>query len=185
MHENEILKALKYLKQGKLIAYPTEAVYGLGCDPFNQQAVYQLLSLKQRSVNKGLILVASNWQQIIDLIKPIPPKVRQVVELSWPGPVTWVFPASEKVPPWIRGQHETIALRISSHPIIQLLCNQFEQPIVSTSANVEGQPPARDAATVITQFANKIDYLIAGELGGASRPTEIRDAITGKILRSG
>lgn len=183
--ENNILKAVHSLKQGKVIAYPTEAVYGLGCDPFNLEAVIQLLHIKQRHQDKGLILVASNWQQIDNLIKPIPTSAKMIVELSWPGPVTWVFPASQQVPAWIKGRYDSIALRISAHPIIQQLCQEFSGPIVSTSANSEGQPPARDAYTVSLLFSEQLGCIIEGALGELSRPTEIRDVLSGEIIRSG
>ncbi len=180
---NAIKMAVKTLREGGVIAYPTEAVYGFGCDPFSAPAVYHLLSIKHRQPEKGVILVASDWAQVDNLTKPIaPPLLAHVLE-TWPGPITWLFPASDLVPRWIRGNHDTIALRVSDHPVVQQLCSQFCGPIVSTSANTEGQHPCRDYRTTCITFKDKIDYILNGHVGGLARPTSIRDAITDEILR--
>lgn len=179
----KINDAVRHLRDGKTIAYPTEAVYGLGCDPFNAIAVYKILRAKHRNVAKGLILVASDWSQIEDLVEPIAPPLRARALESWPGPVTWVFPASDLVPNWIRGDHRSVALRVSAHPLIQQLCQQFGGPIVSTSANLEGQTPIRDYRTVRIALEKKIDYILEGYVSGEARPTQIRDAITDEVLR--
>lgn len=182
MDEN-ISAALACLNQGKIIAYPTEAVYGFGCDPFKLDAVARLLRLKHRSVDKGLILVAADWRQIESLVEPIPPRALAQVLSTWPGPFTWVFPASQMAPSWIRGKHSTIALRVSAHPLVQQLCQAFDGPIVSTSANREGQPPLREYRMMQMMFGKEIDYILPGKVSGQSNPTIIRDAISGMILR--
>jgi L-threonylcarbamoyladenylate synthase len=179
----ELQTALKCLREGKVIAYPTEAVYGFGCDPFNAQAVSQLLQLKRRSVDKGLILVASSWGQVQSLVEPIPPRALAQVLATWPGPFTWIFPASSLAPAWIRGQHQSIALRVSDHPVVRELCQGFEGPIVSTSANRDGEPPLRDFRTLQIMFGKQVDFIVHGKVGGQSRPTVIRDALSGSILR--
>lgn len=179
----ELLTAVKTMRAGGVIAYPTEAVYGFGCDPFNQTAVLKLLALKKRNPRKGLILVASCFEQIKPLITPIAPQLLTHVLETWPGPVTWVFPASDAVPAWVRGDHQTIALRVSAHPIVQQLCDQFCGPIVSTSANLEGELPTRDYRFTQIAFKNAVDFIINGSVGKLSRPTTIRDAITHEILR--
>jgi L-threonylcarbamoyladenylate synthase len=180
---NDIKKAINIIKQGGIIAYPTEAVYGLGCDPFNEKATLRLLKLKQRSIDKGLILISSSWEQIKDLTLPIPEQNLQKILASWPGPITWVFPASKTVPSWIRGAHNSIALRVTNHPIAKAICEHYEKPIVSTSANIEGNTPARTYAEVINQFPEGIDFIIEGEVGELTKPTMIRDALTNTILR--
>ena len=101
--------------QGGIIAYPTEAVYGLGCDPLDQQAVLRLLALKQRPIAKGLILVASQMQQIEPFIQ-VDSNTLCKIKKTWPGPVTWVIPAQSWVPEWLTGKHQSIAVRISAHP---------------------------------------------------------------------
>ena len=173
------------LRLGSIIAYPTEAVYGLGCDPFNHNAVTQLLMLKKRSLEKGFILIASTWKQVASLTQPIDPKALARVFQSWPGPFTWVFPASSKVPSWIRGKHPTTAIRVTDHPIAKLLCHRFGGPIVSTSANREGENPIRNVRMFRMIFGKQINKILEGPLGLSHRPTEIRDAITGEVLRTG
>jgi len=178
-------QAAKILTDGGVIAYPTEAVFGLGCDPLNEAAVMRLLHLKNRLPDKGVILIASSWPQLQSFVQYIPPdKLAKVLD-TWPGPVTWVFPASDYVPEWIRGAHTTVAVRVTAHPIASLLCKEFGKPIVSTSANIEGHEPARDEKTVQKVFNDKIDLLVSGQVGDHAKPTEIRDALTGKILRAG
>lgn len=176
--------ALACLNQGGVIAYPTEAVYGFGCDPFNSAAIDRLLQLKQRSPDKGLILVAANWTQIESLVEPIPPRALVQVRATWPGPATWVFPASTAVPQWISGKHRTVALRVSAHPVVQELCHAYGKPIVSTSANREGELPLRDFRTLQMMFGKQIDLIIPGKVGGQANPTTIRDAVTGQVLRA-
>ncbi|PHQ81223.1 MAG: threonylcarbamoyl-AMP synthase [Coxiella sp. (in: Bacteria)] len=184
-HSADIIAAVKTLRDGGIIAYPTEAVYGLGCDPFNSPAVFKLLGVKRRQPEKGLILVASNWEQIENLIQPIAPPSLAHVQETWPGPNTWLFPASGLVPSWIKGQHDTVALRISAHPDVIALCNQFGGPIVSTSANIEGHPAKRDFRTAQIAFKHSVDFILNGSVGGAHHPTYIRDAVTNDIIRKG
>ncbi len=173
--------AIKALTQGELIAYPTEAVWGLGCDPFNEQAVLNLLALKQRSVSKGLIVIGSSWEQLRALTADISPEQLNIVLASWPGPSTWVFPIAS-VPSWLSGDHPSIALRVTAHPIAKALCEAFG-PLVSTSANLAGQSPALTKDDVEAQFGAQIGLLVSGALGGLTRPTPIRDALTGQVLR--
>lgn len=174
-------KARELLEQGQVIAYPTEAVFGLGCDPYNPQAIEKLYALKGRSLTKGVILLISSWEQLPPLIQPISFEVRQKLKETWPGHVTWIFPKSLKVPTWITGGEPTIAIRMTAHPIASELCAQ--QPIVSTSANLSGQAPARSIEEVQKQFPEGLTACIDGELGKEARPSRIYDALTGKQLR--
>src|SRR3990167_7927244 len=143
----------------------------------------QILQLKQRAITKGFILIASSWEQVGSLVQPIGPKSLSRVFASWPGPVTWVFPSQPHVPHWIHGKHSSIAIRITDHPIAAKLCTLFAGPIISTSANIEGFPPIRDRRTLELTFNNKIDFIVPGALGSNINPTQIRDAISGEILR--
>lgn len=179
----KIKRAVKILQAGGIIAYPTEAVYGLGCDPFNEQAVHKILNLKHRSIDKGLIIIASSWQQVKHLVKPIDKKLLKKALATWPGPITWIFPAQTTVPVWIRGKYDSIAIRVSKHPIVQALCKEYDGAIVSTSANIEGKPPAKTSQEVLQQFPQGIDLIIDASVGKLDKPTEIRDVLTDKILR--
>lgn len=179
----QIQKAVAHLKNGEIIAYPTEGVYGFGCDPFNPDAIGQLLQIKHRSIDKGFILVASTWEQIEPYIMPIAPHLLTKVRQTWPGPVTWIFPAQPNVPSWITGKHTGIAVRVSDHPIVRALCDEFGEPIASTSANIEGSPPAREYRTIELSFGDQLAFIVKGQVGGRQGPTEIRDAITGEVIR--
>lgn len=182
-HNRSLEKAILHLSQGELIAYPTEAVYGLGCDPFNERSVLKLLALKNRPVDKGLILVAASYSQIDFLIKPIEQSLLERVKASWPGPVTWVFPASTEAPPWVTSSYKTIAVRLTDHPLVQALCTVFDKPIVSTSANPAGLEPAKTSEEVNHYFGEKIAYVLQGALGQLKKPTQIRDALSGDFFR--
>lgn len=178
-----IAKAVNALHHGEVIAYPTEAVYGLGCDPFNADAIAKILQLKHRSLDKGFILIAESWEQVEPLVEPIEPRTLYHVLDTWPGPTTWVFPASAEIPEWIRGKNTGIAVRVSDHPIVKALCHAFEKPIVSTSANIIGQPPIRDYHTLKITFGDQLNTIIKGEVGNQIRPTTIKNAVTGEVIR--
>ncbi len=182
--QRNILEAVKQLQIGGVIAYPTEAVYGLGCNPFNELAAKKILKLKKRPIEKGFIVIASNWEQLKPFITPVSNQQLEKVFSTWPGPFTWVFPAKDTVPVWVRGQHATIAVRITAHPIANQLCQSHGHAIISTSANVQGEPPIRNPQQLATVFGNEIDFVVTGALGQQKNPTEIRDVISGEKLRS-
>jgi len=182
---NVYTSAIHLLHQGNIIAYPTEAVYGLGCDPLNEVAVLRLLELKKRAMRKGLILIAAQVEQLesyIDTTQIVPEHMRQILT-NWPGPFTWVFPATPKVPPWVRGEHTTVAVRVTAHPLAHALCAQFGRPLISTSANLADQAPAKTKEEVETLFPQGISLIMEGSLGGLANPTEIRDARSGELIR--
>jgi len=176
-------QAASLLRVGQIIAYPTEAVYGLGCDPFNERSVKHLLQLKQRDINKGLILIAALWRDVEFLVDhaEVSRGCLRRVFARWPGPVTWIFPASDSVPSWIRGEHNSIALRITAHPTAKGICKAFGGPIVSTSANLAGFPPARTRQEFLAQFDNVA--IVSGRVGRLQQPTSIYDVLTGKAVR--
>jgi L-threonylcarbamoyladenylate synthase len=176
--------AVKTLNQGGIIAYPTEAVFGLGCLPEDVYSVARILVLKGRSVRKGLILIAAKPEQFDSYVDYPDDELRQKVSASWPGPVTWVLPATANTPGWISGYKDTVAVRVSAHPIVQALCNKVGV-IVSTSANPTRKSPAMNAFKVRSYFGDEIDYILPGNTGSKTLPTEIRDAISGKVLRHG
>lgn len=180
-------QAVTCLKQGKIIAYPTEAVFGLGCDPHNLQALEQLLQLKQRSAHKGFILIASHIEQLLPYLalEELPSGRWNEIIAQWPGPYTWICPAKSAVSPLLRGDHATLAVRVTAHPVAKALCEQFEGAIVSTSANLSTQMALRTSTDVIQLFGAQIAGVVVGELGGSHNPTSIRHAITGELLRAG
>lgn len=185
MCSDQITQAAEVIRAGGLVAYPTEAVFGLGCDPLNEAALKRLLKLKNRPIDKGMILIAAEFAQLEGYLAPMTPHVRQRLLDSWPTPVTWLVPARHDVPQLLRGNHKTIAVRVTQHPTAAALCRQAEMAIVSTSANLTGQPPARNVAQIKLCFGSQVDFTLDEALGRSPAPSEIRDAITGKIIRSG
>lgn len=171
------------LRRGGIVAYPTEAVFGLGCDPRNETAITKLLQLKQRDPAKGLILIAANAEQLDPWLQPLDATAQSRVQPTWPGPTTWVLPARAEVSPLLRGAHGTLAVRVTAHPVASALCLAFGGALVSTSANIAAEPPARDASTVLAIFGAALDGVLDGAVGGQLNPTEIRDGHTGSVLR--
>ena len=177
--------AVRRLRSGGVIAYPTEAIWGLGCDPHNPYAVAKLLMLKERSLSKGLILIAGSIEQCADYLEGISPSQRQKLEASWPGHVTWLVPDNGEAPSWVRGDSDKVAIRVSAHPVVASLCRRFGGPIVSTSANISGQAPIKNSWQFQKTFGGKLDFYLNGPLGGAGNPSEIRDLETGQVIRRG
>ena len=170
-----------------MIAYPTEAVYGLGCDPKNLSAVKKILELKQRQKEKGLILVASSFDQFENYIQPLENKIKDKLLNSWENnalAITWLVPVKKETSEYIKGQYDTLAIRVSNHSKVKELCDAFGGSIVSTSANIATQEAARTAEQVKQIFGDKIDFIVEGETNSNVEPSEIRDALTDKIIRT-
>ena len=182
--DSSIAEAVAALRARGVIAYPTEAVYGLGCDPFDQDAVARLFALKQRPPGQGLLLIAADFSQVEKFIGAAPAVAIARARGSWPGPHTWVFPRSATTPDWLAGDHTGIALRVTAHPLAAQLCRAFGGALVSTSANRHGVAPARSAPDVRVAFGAEVTYVLDGSTGGLEQPTPIRDAMSGDVLRS-
>jgi len=172
------------MRQGKVIAYPTEAVYGLGCDPANETAVRHLLALKNRSPQAGLILLADSIECLAPFVQPVAEELLEAALKTWPGPVTWLFPRADGVPDWLAGKHPTVAVRVTAHAVCRALCSAFGGAIVSTSANPGGAVPAVTPGEVEHYFGDGIAGVVQGSLGGFSKPSEIRDLVTGAVVRA-
>lgn len=181
----QIRRAVDYIKQEGVIAYPTEAVWGLGCDPYAETAVIRLLELKKRPMHKGLILVAAEVEQVQHLLASLTAEQRGWVMESWPGPNTWLIPDPQGlIPHWIKGDHSSVAVRVTEHPQVKALCNRFGGLLVSTSANPAGSEPALTKLKVSAYFGDRLDFILAGETGGRSSPSVIRDALTRETVRA-
>ena len=184
-HDLNIASAVALLIRGGVLAYPTEAVWGLGCIPFDGEAVHRLLAIKRRPVEKGLILVAAELAQLDAVVDwdALDAAALDRVQADWPGPHTWVVPARGSTPPWITGGRDSIAVRVSAHPVAAALCRRLGGPIVSTSANLSGAPPQRRREDLAPALLALVDGVCGGETGGLAAPTPIRDARTGAVLR--
>lgn len=184
MNRWQLSQAARTIHRGGIIAYPTEAVFGLGCDPYNPMAVHRLLEIKHRPENKGLILIASDLSQLQPFIKPLTAEDKTLLAETWPGPHTWLLPAHEDTPRWLRGQHSSIAVRITAHPIAAALCETTGRALVSTSANLTGQRPATTPLQIHNQFPHALDFILNGKLGTEKGPSTIRDLTTKKLIRT-
>lgn len=169
---------------GGVIAYPTEAVFGLGCDPLNPEAVARLLAIKHRDSAKGFILIAADIIQLEPFMQ-LTTGLREQLLNTWPGPVTWVVPAAAGVPAWLTGGRDTLAVRVTAHPVAAMLCRATGLALISTSANLGGHPPLRSALAVRRMLRMRLDYILPGRVGARRKPTEIRDATSGALLRQG
>jgi L-threonylcarbamoyladenylate synthase len=181
----EVAAAAELIRAGGVLAYPTEAVFGLGCDPQDLAAFERVFALKQRPSDQGVLLIAADFAQVERYIAldQVPLERMRAVEATWPGPVTWIFPRAAAVPAWVVGGHDGIALRVTAHAPAAALCRAFGGAIVSTSANPHGHPPARSPQEVAAYFGDALDGLLAAPLGGNASPSEIRDVLTGAIIR--
>lgn len=193
-------QAAQWLKQGNLLAYPTESVWGIGCDAYNQSAVQQILAIKQRPEAKGMIVITDSSERLTPLLAKLPDQQRQEILASWQNDEstceaqahTWLLPIPSTlnipIPRWITGQHQSIAVRVIAHPLIRQLCEQMVSEnnpfgfIVSTSCNPSGQDPATTLAQAYAYFGEQIGYLEAKTLGYV-KPSQIRDALTGQVIR--
>lgn len=178
----QILRAAETVLQGGVIAYPTEAVFGLGCDPFNQNAVQRILQIKRRSEAKGLIVIASHIEQLTRLISIPSEAIFQEIMQTWPGPFTWILPAHADCPVWLKGDHEGVAVRVTAHPTCRALCDRTGA-IVSTSANRAGQAALRNSRDVQLKLGREVDFILPGLTDPTAKPSTIRDALTGERLR--
>ena len=179
-----IREAVRQLTAGGIIAYPTDTVYGLGCNPFSATAVLHLLAIKHRALQQGVILIGSDLKQFQTLLLPLTKTTRNRITRASKQPVTWVLPCQPDAPVWLTGQHDTLAIRITRHPVAALLCEQWGGPLVSTSANIHGRRPATRPLQVIKSFNGQLDYILYGSPGATNSPSTIRDGLTGEVLRT-
>jgi L-threonylcarbamoyladenylate synthase len=181
-NEWRLAQAARVVRAGGVIAYPTEGVFGLGVDPWQAAAVARLTALKGRRAARRYVIVAARLADVEPYVRIPGGAPGCEVRASWPGPVTWILPCTDRVPAWLRGPGETLAVRVTAHPLAVALCNRTG-PLVSTSANRAGRPPARDPLSVRHYFHGDIDFLLCGRLGGGAGPTEIRDGRSGRVVR--
>jgi L-threonylcarbamoyladenylate synthase len=178
----DVARVCRHLQRGGVIAYPTESCYGLGCDPRNPKAVRRVLALKQRSVAKGVILIAANARQLRPYLAAISPELQNRMRATWPGPHTWLVPAAQDCPAFLRGHHDTLAVRVTAHRQAADLCRQVGMALVSTSANLSGGKPAKTADQCRRLFGKRV-LVIPGRIGARRRPSTIQHLITGEIIR--
>lgn len=177
-------KAVKIVQSGGVIIYPTEAVFGIGCDPKNIEALKKIIEIKSRDSKKGLIVVASSYDQILEYIKPLPEELSNKLKESWPKQTTYIFPANENLSKELIGEnYKTIAIRVSDNKYIRKLCDLLGHPLVSTSANISGNQAITSYEQAKKEFNNKVDYILPGKVDINLKPSKIIDIFTSKVLR--
>ena len=176
-------RAVMTLRDGGIVAYPTESVYGIGCDPWDFAGVARVFEVKRRASRKRCIIIAAHSRDLDRLVDVYAPRFSKFASRYWPGPVTLVAPARAGAPPWLVDAEGTLATRVTRHPVARGLCASHRGPLVSTSANRAGRPPARNVLRVRCEFGTEIDCYVAGRVGGLKSPTRIIDTRDGRILR--
>jgi len=154
--------AVTLLRQGKIVAFPTETYYGLAVDPDCAQAVTELFLVKKRQMDKPLLLLIESIDQLQNIVQEVPPVYWHLIEKFWPGPLTLVFKAKKKLNRQITGNSGTVGVRISPHPVARELVRRMGKPITATSANISGLSPARSAHEVVEMLGNTVDYTVDG-----------------------
>jgi len=178
-----INRAADALLGGGVIAYPTEGVFGLGCLPDDEQAILRLLDIKQRAVAKGLILIAADAGQLDNWVS-----AADVLRIPAPDPdhpITWIVEPGPRTGPLLRGEHDSIAVRLTSNPVAAAICSAVDSPITSTSANFSGRPVVRNRIALLSDFGPLVDYVVPGDCGPATGASEIRRLHDGTVLRPG
>ncbi len=185
MNRIDVAIGAKLIVRGAVIAYPTEACFGIGCDPVNEIAIRRVIRLKNRPRGMGLILIADCIEKLLPFMALNNESMLDPAMASWPGPYTWIFPASERMPIALRTPSHTVAVRVTAHRGAAQLSRLAGCAIVSTSANRHGQMPIRDHRTVWRCLGDALDFVVRGPLGKQKSPTRITDATSGRVLRSG
>lgn len=184
MYTEGMSTVIDILNKGGVILYPTEGVWGLGCDPFREQAVTKLLEIKNRDVAKGLILITDRWDSVKGLIAmEITSDFIGGLEINNNHPTTWLLPATNMVPRWIRGKSNSVAIRVTKHYLAKKICSFFGSPLVSSSANISSKRAAISLRGVDDNIIASIDCIIPGKTGGLTKPSRIYDLINNIKVR--
>lgn len=182
INSRELAQVALVLKQGGVIAYPTESVFGLGCDPNNLSALQKILDIKQRPAHKGLIILVSEINQALDYLQPLSQAQLDRLHQKSPRATTWLIPKAPELPELLCGTHQRLAVRITQHPVAKAICQYTNSPLVSTSCNLQGEPEMTQYSEVNAHFSDQLDMLVTGTCSG-QKPSQIIDLITNQIIR--
>lgn len=175
-------RAARILRDGGVVIHPTEAVFGIAACARSHHACTRVRDLKGRGRSKPFLVVVAEVAQLAGLVELDVPLQDEILT-SWPGPNTWVLPASQRAPRWLQNASGGVAVRVTAHPQVRVVCG-LVGPIISTSANPSAHAPARSALAARRYFGTRVDDYLVGQLGGAKRPSTLRDGLTGQILRA-
>ncbi len=163
------------VRQGGVIAYPTDTFYGLGCDPFNTAAIDQLFAIKQRERGQPILLIISDPSLVVWLTSERDERFERLSQQFWPGPLTLVLRASERLPATLTGQTGTIGIRLPDHDLCRRIVNTAGGVLTGTSANVTGQPSAATAEAVLGQLGDAPDLIVDGGPTSGGAPSTVLD----------
>ncbi len=183
----EIERAVEYLRQGQVIAYPTETIYGLGADVQNRKAVKRIYDLKSRDYGLPISILVADLAMLREVVANVPDRTLPLMRRFWPGALTILFPASDLIPKGLVTNTGRVGIRISSHPVAAALVEQFGRPITTTSANLSGFPPSLSVRHVQKYFGSKISCILDGGECEPSRGSTVVDIgdDTMRIVRDG
>jgi L-threonylcarbamoyladenylate synthase len=184
--QRELEKGVRILKRGGVIVFPTDTVYGLGADAFNSRAVERIYEIKNRPRHQQFPLLISDISQLTAMAGEIPGIARFLAERFWPGGLTLVLPKADSLPAHL-APGRSIAVRVPKHPVCLALIQGLGNPVIGTSANISGQPPALTADEPEQQLGGKIDLLINGGKCPGGRESTVVDVTheAPVILRQG
>jgi L-threonylcarbamoyladenylate synthase len=171
------------VSKGAVFGYPTDTIWGFGCHPLIASSVARILRIKDRSPDKGLILLSSKVEYCLNYVALDSGQLEPLLRAT-DHPTTWLVPASMDCPAWIRGNYPTVAIRITSHPLLEFLCDRLQAPIVSTSANRSGKATVRNSVQMHKQFGAELDFIVSGFATGSNRPSEIKSLLDRTTIRS-
>ncbi|GAA5094860.1 L-threonylcarbamoyladenylate synthase [Wohlfahrtiimonas larvae] len=173
------------LAHQELILYPTEGVYGIGADARNVELAKIICKIKGRPLSKGLIVLADSLERLQDWILPLTDDQKALMKtLDFGFHHTWLLPRTELCPDVLSGDSPDLAVRLTTHPVAKALCEGFGAPLISTSANIQGEPAIISEEDALKFCGSKIAGVVAGKLGGIPQATKIQHIITGKVYRA-
>lgn len=176
-----IRHAAHVIRNGGIIAYPTDTIYGLGCDPYNADAVHSINRLKQRPLNKQFILLAGDIAQIKPLIILNEEQQQRITHTT--EPTSWITDASPQAPAWLVDKHHTLSIRVTENPFVKKLCAALGHAIISTSANPSGKKPARNSLELHRYFHGRLDKILASQKKLNGRPSKIIRLCDNHVIR--
>jgi L-threonylcarbamoyladenylate synthase len=182
-----LAEAATILLAGGVVAMPTDTLYGLAADPFSVAAVARVFSVKGRSAERAMPLVAADLDQIVTQIGPLPELARRLAMTYWPGPLTLLVARPPSIPADVAGGRDEVGVRVPAHAVTRGLCRACGRLLTATSANVSGEPPSNDPDAIARALGDRVDLLLdAGHTPGGA-PSTIVD-VTGsepRLVRPG
>lgn len=181
MLKSTVNAAVQIIRNGGVVAFPTETYYGLAVDPANESALRDLYRLKQRESEKPVLVLIDNSNSLGSVVSDVPDVYRPLMAKYWPGPLTLIFPAKKTLPSLLTGHTDTVGVRVSPHPVAAALVQTMGKAITATSANLSGNNPARSAGEVKSIFGNRIDYILDGGETAGGRCSTLVGLKDGKL----